>query len=61
MFDLPITKPQSMPFEAFMEHMAIDKKVLAGQLRFILPIGIGHAEVISGIKDDMLKRAIEDH
>jgi len=61
MFDLPITKPQSMPFDAFMEHMAIDKKVLAGQLRFILPIGIGHAEVVSGIKDNMLQRAIEDH
>ncbi len=61
LFDLPISKPDSMPFEAFIEHMAVDKKVLAGKLRFILPIGIGHAQVITGIENNMLKHAIENH
>jgi 3-dehydroquinate synthase len=60
-FDLPICKPETMKFDAFMEHMAVDKKVLAGKLRFILPKGIGHAEVISGIENNMLKHAIESH
>jgi len=61
LFDLPVCKPKSMKYDAFMEHMAVDKKVLAGKLRFVLPIGIGRAEVISGIENNMLEHAIDHH
>jgi len=60
-YDLPIVKPVDMTTSQFMEHMAVDKKVLAGQLRFILPKGIGHANVVSGIDNRTLSDAIENH
>ncbi len=60
-YDLPIVKPIDMTTEQFMEHMAVDKKVLAGKLRFILPQGIGHADVVSGIDNSTLSDAIENH
>lgn len=60
-YDLPIRKPADMTVEQFMQHMAVDKKVLAGQLRFIIPQGIGHADVVSGIDNGTLADAIENH
>lgn len=60
-YSLPISKPESMNVAHFMQHMAIDKKVLAGKLRFILPVGIGHAEVVSNLDHSILKNAIENH
>jgi len=33
----------------YIEHMQRDKKVLSGTMRFILPIGIGNAEVVSDV------------
>ena len=38
---LPIHTPETMTYDAFIKHMMRDKKVLAGQLRLILPTGIG--------------------
>ncbi|WP_413112785.1 3-dehydroquinate synthase [Thaumasiovibrio sp. DFM-14] len=56
---LPIHKPDTMTFDAFMRHMARDKKVLAGQVRFILPNQIGGADVIAGVSEDVLRRVID--
>lgn len=61
LYSLPITKPEGMTVGQFMTHMAVDKKVLAGKLRFILPKSIGHADVVSGIEQDILKAAIDAH
>jgi len=57
-FDLPVNKPVDMSFHSFMQHMAVDKKVLAGQLRFVLPVGIGHAELVSNVDESVLIAAI---
>ncbi|SQA99015.1 3-dehydroquinate synthase [Cedecea neteri] len=38
---LPVNGPQEMSPDAYMPHMMRDKKVLAGELRLILPLAIG--------------------
>ncbi|KLV05633.1 3-dehydroquinate synthase [Photobacterium ganghwense] len=57
--NLPVSGPQGMDFDAYRKHMMRDKKVLAGQLRLILPTGIGQAEVVAGVPEDVLRRAIQ--
>lgn len=54
-FDLPLTAPDSMHYAHFMQHMKHDKKVESGQIRFIIPQGIGKAVVTSDVTDDLLK------
>ena len=57
---LPITGPESMSAEAYLPHMLRDKKVLAGELRLVLPLTIGKAEVRSGVAHDTVLAAIND-
>ncbi|WP_018982510.1 3-dehydroquinate synthase [Salinimonas chungwhensis] len=54
-FALPTEGPASMSFDAYLRHMRRDKKVEAGQIRFVLPRGIGKAEVTRQLSDEMLK------
>lgn len=42
---LPIVPPQEMTAKMFLAHMAVDKKVLDGQLRLVLLRDLGHAVV----------------
>jgi 3-dehydroquinate synthase len=58
--NLPVTGPESMSATDYLPHMMRDKKVLAGQLRLVLPLAIGNAEVRSGIPDDMVLASIQD-
>ncbi|WP_395340090.1 3-dehydroquinate synthase [Ningiella sp. W23] len=53
-FDLPTEGPQNMSSQAYIEHMQRDKKVLENTMRFILPIGIGKARVVSDVSKDEL-------
>ncbi|GAL05858.1 3-dehydroquinate synthase [Photobacterium aphoticum] len=55
---LPVQGPAEMDFDAYMKHMMRDKKVLAGQLRLILPTAIGAAQVVSGVPEAILRQAI---
>ncbi|WP_261642496.1 3-dehydroquinate synthase [Erwinia mallotivora] len=57
---LPVTGPESMAAEAYLPHMMRDKKVLAGELRLVLPVAIGKAEVRSGVGHDTVLAAIND-
>jgi 3-dehydroquinate synthase len=57
---LPVTGPESMSAEAYLPHMLRDKKVLAGELRLVLPLTIGKAEVRSGVAHDTVLAAIND-
>ncbi|GIU40545.1 3-dehydroquinate synthase [Shewanella sairae] len=57
-FDLPTSAPESMDFEQFIKHMRRDKKVLKGQLRLILPEGIGQAGIYSDVTDELLEEVI---
>ncbi len=56
---LPVHTPDTMSFDDFMTHMMRDKKVLSGQLRLVLPTGIGSAEVIADTPQDIIKQAID--
>lgn len=57
-FSLPTVAPQDMAFDDFIRHMRHDKKVQAGQIRFVLPKGIGKAVVTKEVDDDMLRAVI---
>ncbi|WP_421199312.1 3-dehydroquinate synthase [Aeromonas enteropelogenes] len=57
--NLPIKAPAEMDFAAFIRHMRRDKKVLEGKLRLVLPVGIGHAQVVADVSDAELLAVIE--
>ncbi len=58
LFDLPITTPKTMDYDAFYRHMLRDKKNIQGQLRFIVPLQIGHAEMRNNINETTLKAVL---
>ena len=49
-----------MAGQGFLAHMMGDKKVLAGELRLVLPLALGKAEVRSGVAHDIVLAAIND-
>ena len=57
---LPVTGPKSMTPESYLPHMMRDKKVLAGELRLVLPTAIGQSEVRSGVAHEIVLAAIAD-
>ncbi|NBC99118.1 3-dehydroquinate synthase [Atlantibacter hermannii] len=57
---LPVNGPQSMSPAAYLPHMMRDKKVLAGELRLVLPLAIGKSEVRGGVSHDLVLSAIAD-
>jgi len=59
-FDLPINAPEEMQYEHFANHMQLDKKVLDGQLRLILPTAIGTSEIYSDVSEAVLRSVIEN-
>lgn len=54
---LPITPPP-LPVEQFLALMAVDKKVLAGRLRFILLRGLGAAFIADDVVLSVLREAL---
>lgn len=56
---LPLTLPADMNYAAFMQHMLRDKKVLAGQLRLILPTNIGQADIFSQVPEAVIQTVID--
>ncbi len=57
---LPVQGPQEMSAEAYLPHMMRDKKVLAGEMRLVLPLAIGKSEVRGGVPHDVVLGAIAD-
>lgn len=57
---LPVNGPQSMSPGAYLPHMMRDKKVLAGELRLVLPLAIGQSEVRGGVSHELVLSAIAD-
>ncbi len=55
---LPVVPPQDMTPAQFMEHMAVDKKVLDGQLRLVLLRSLGEAVVTSDYPADILSATL---
>lgn len=57
-FGLPVAPPQDMTPEIFLEHMAVDKKVLDGRLRLVLLEAIGRAVVTADVDAEAVKQSI---
>ena len=55
---LPIVPPVEMTPEHFLEHMAVDKKVLDGQLRLVLLRAIGDALVTADYPMEVLQQTL---
>ena len=55
-FDLPVKGPQNMGFAEYIKHMRLDKKNIAGKLRFIIPTAIGQSE----IRDDVTQETLQE-
>jgi 3-dehydroquinate synthase len=45
--------------DALLAAMQHDKKVERGQLRFVLPTRLGHVEMVKGVPEEQVRRAIE--
>lgn len=52
--NLPVEPPGDMTAEQFLELMALDKKVVDGNLRLVLLRSLGDAEVVSDVSRDEL-------
>ena len=55
---LPTQPPSEMDVEQFLQLMALDKKVMDGQLRLVLYQGIGQAIVSNAFSLDLLKETL---
>jgi 3-dehydroquinate synthase len=55
---LPTTMPQGLDPNAVLAHMRLDKKSVSGSLRLVLWRGIGRAEVVPGLSDEQVLRAL---
>jgi len=55
---LPVVPPREMTPEQFLAHMAVDKKVLDGQLRLVLLRSLGEAVVTSDYPADILSATL---
>jgi len=58
-FDLPLASPANMDYTNYAEHMQLDKKVLNGKLRLVLPTSIGTSELFDNVSEALLRRVIE--
>jgi 3-dehydroquinate synthase len=57
-YGLPCSVPGDLSAERLIGHMKIDKKVLEGRMRFVLPETIGRVRVEPGIGSDVIRRAL---
>lgn len=57
---LPTEFPEA-DTEAMLPVMMRDKKVAHGKLRFILPTKIGNVDLVGGVEEDAVRRAIESN
>ncbi|QLO40916.1 3-dehydroquinate synthase [Citrobacter freundii] len=57
---LPVDGPREMSTQAYLPHMLRDKKVLAGEMRLVLPLAIGKSEVRGGVSHEVVLNAIAD-
>ena len=58
---LPVTPPEGIGAERFMELMSVDKKVMAGRLRLVLMKGIGHSLITDDFDPDKLRMTLDGY
>lgn len=57
--DLPVTLPAELDWPRMAELMRGDKKAAAGRIRYVLPIGLGRAEMTADVDERTLRAALE--
>jgi len=57
---LPVSPPDSMTTQQFLDLMAVDKKVLDGGLRLVLMKGIGQSIVTGDFSMDALRQTLDE-
>ncbi len=57
-YGLPAVVPGDFPFERFFDAMHLDKKSVAGSLRFVLPVQIGRVILRSDLPESLLHEAV---
>jgi 3-dehydroquinate synthase len=57
---LPTRPEAKWPIAELVAVMRSDKKTQAGRLRFVLPTGPGHVEVVSGVDDEQVMATLRD-
>ncbi|RUO79912.1 3-dehydroquinate synthase [Idiomarina tyrosinivorans] len=55
---LPVTPPQLDP-QTWWQYMRRDKKVKAGAVRFVIPVGLGQARLTSDIAPELVDQSIQ--
>lgn len=51
---LNVSDPQRISISDIIRRMKLDKKTIAGKLRFVLPSRIGHVEVVEDVPEDLV-------
>lgn len=58
---LPVTAPDEMDGQRFVNLMAVDKKVVDGRLRLVLMEGIGRSVISDGVESQVILQTVERH
>lgn len=60
-FHLPIalTDRVKFPVDVLLDRMRLDKKTVAGRLRFVLPNRLGHVEVVDDVDERLVRDVLE--
>jgi 3-dehydroquinate synthase len=60
--NLPTRLPEGMRFDAdaAIDRMRLDKKSVAGRLRFVLPARLGHVELVDGVSEDDVRAVLAE-
>lgn len=56
--ELPVVPPAEMKAEHYIEHMAVDKKVQSGRVRFVLIRELGNAVVVGDYSEEILHQTL---
>lgn len=57
-FGLPSEMPSDLDMDTLMSSMQLDKKAVAGELKFILPERIGNVRIYKGIDTGLIRKAL---
>ena len=55
-----LTASTSFPTSDVLDRMRLDKKTLAGKLRFVLPSRLGHVELVDDVPEDLVRGVLDD-
>ena len=57
-YGLPSEKPANISAHSIFLSMQLDKKAVAGELKFILPEKIGSVKIYKGVREDLLREVL---